>query len=169
MRSAVVSGATGLVGSATAKLLTSQGFEVLALGRRQLSPTEVEIKFGSSASYLTIEMSQIRALPRKIRDETNFQGRECVFFHFAWSGNRGLTDGGLSAQLSNVKHAATVIEAASDLDCKKVVAAGTIQETHLERFLSGETLEGSSTSQQDYAIAKLAARDMSKITAYFLC
>ena len=165
MRSAVVSGATGLVGRATVRELTSQGFEVLALGRSQLSPAEVEVNFGSAVSYLDVEMSLIGDLQRRMRNETNFQGRECVFFHFAWSGKRGLTDGGLSVQLSNVKHATDVISVAKEIDCEKVIGSGTFQETLVEKFLNAEVSEISAT-QQDYAVAKLAARDMSKITSY---
>lgn len=166
LRSAVISGATGLVGTATARQLASEGFEVLGLGRREMSHSDAEKNFGATASYLDIQMSEIRDLPRRIRDETSFQGRDSVFFHFAWSGNRGLTDGGLPLQLSNATHAATVVEVAKEMGMKKIVTAGTIQETHLEMFLSGETMEVPLTSQQDYALAKLAARDMSKITAY---
>lgn len=165
MRSAVVSGATGLVGRATVRELVSQGFEVLALGRRQLTPAEVEMNFGNSVSYLDVEMSLIGDLQGRIRDETNFQGRECVFFHFAWRGNRGLTDGGMSVQLSNVKHATDLILVANEMDCEKVIGAGTFQETLIELFLNGQVPEISAT-QQDYALAKLAARDMSKITSY---
>lgn len=165
MRSATVSGATGVVGRATVRQLAAQGFEVLAIGRRQLSPAEVELNFGNTVSYLDLEMGSIGELPRRIRDETDFQGRECVFFHFAWSGGRGLTDGGLSAQLSNVKDATAVIQVAKEMDCKKVIGAGTFQETVVELILAGGGSEFS-TSQEDYALAKLAARDMSRITAY---
>lgn len=165
MRSCIVSGATGLVGRATVRQLAEEGFEVLAIGRRQLSPAEVKLNFSNAVSYLNIEMGCIRDLPRRIREETDFQGRECVFFHFAWSGGQGLTDGGLSAQLSNVKHATEVIQVAKEMDCKKVIGAGTFQETVVELILAGEA-STSSSSQQDYALAKLAARDMSKITAY---
>lgn len=165
MRSAVVSGATGLVGTATVRQLAAQGFEVLAIGRRQLSPIEVELNFGNTVSYLDIEMGSIGDLPARIRRGTDFQGRDCVFFHFAWSGDRGLTDGGLSAQLSNAKYATTVIQVAKEMDCKKVIGAGTFQETLIELLFTGQGSEFS-TCQQDYALAKLAARDMSKITAY---
>lgn len=166
MRSAVVSGATGLVGSATAKKLASLGVEVLALGRQKISKSDVRSQFGTTASYLSIEMKEIRKLPQRLKEETNFRVRDCVFFHFAWSGARNLTDGGLPTQLLNAVYTATLVEVAKEMGCEKIVTAGTIQESLLERFINGESSEFSSPSQQDYALAKLAARDFSKINAY---
>lgn len=166
MKSAIVSGATGLVGSAVIKELAYKGVKVLALGRQRISIAAVENNFGSKVTYLNIRLDEISSLPERIRKETSFQVTDCVFFHFAWSGERRLTDGPLSLQLSNAANSADVIELAKEIGCKKVVTAGTIQETRLELFLNGEASESSPISQQDYALAKLAARDMSKITAY---
>lgn len=166
MRSAIVSGATGLVGSATAIELATRGIEVLALGRRNLGEVGKRKFLNAGVAYLKLDMGEIHLLPKRILEEGRFTVRDCVFFHFAWSGINRLTDGDLSTQLTNAVATAKLVEVAEEIGCKKVVLAGTMQETHLERFLNGETSRFSSTNQQNYAIAKMAARDMSRIVAY---
>jgi nucleoside-diphosphate-sugar epimerase len=93
-------------------------------------------------------------------------GPECVFFNFAWRGFSKLTDGGFSDQISNAVHAAEAVRIAKNLGCIKFVNAGTLEETIIERFLDGDNNNRSQSTQPDYALAKLASRDMCTMVAY---
>ncbi len=157
-----------MVGSAVAKHLSAQGVEVLCLGRKQLAETEVATLIGSgNAKYLAIEMESIQNLPDAIDQIDWSPGDSCVFYHFAWSGREKLTDGDFADQFVNATYAAKAVVAAKHAGCIKFVSAGTMEETFAESYLAGHTQQGSyESSQANYAIAKLAARDMSKIVAY---
>ena len=164
MKKAIITGSTGLVGSYVARNLISNGVEVLCIGRQKLTNNEVLEHFGKKISYIPLEMSEISELGEKKETLNWSTGEECVFFHFAWSGKNSLTDGDLSIQMNNAVWAADAVKAAKRLQCKKFVNAGSLEETFVERCLS--TNRQHNSPQTNYALAKLAARDLCKITAY---
>lgn len=168
MKTAIITGATGLVGSAVAKHLAKHGVHVLCLGRKTLTEPEVATAFGiESASYMALPMEDIDSLPRRIEEIRWPLGDECVFYHFAWRGAEKLTDGAFRDQFINATYTANAVVAAKHAGCVKFVAAGTMEETFAESYLSTDEKPGPyESAQTDYAIAKLAARDMSKIVAY---
>jgi nucleoside-diphosphate-sugar epimerase len=168
VRKAIITGATGLVGSAVAKHLAARGVEVLCLGRKQLTETEAAAVIGSeNTRYLAIGMETIQTLADAM-DQIHWNpGDSCVFYHFAWSGREKLIDGNFRDQFVNAIYTANAVAAAKHAGCIKFVSAGTMEETFAELYLAGRTqLSSYESSQANYTIAKLAARDMSKIVAY---
>lgn len=166
MKKAVVTGAAGLVGRAVVKYLISSGIEVLCLGRGNLNPAEVKNIFGTEANYLNLPMENIMSLERHINSIGWSSGEECVFFNFAWAGRHKLTDGDLEIQLDNAVMAVNAVQAAKSIGCTKFINAGTIEETFAEQWVIANKGTPYQSAQANYAIAKLASRDLCKITAY---
>ncbi len=164
MKKAIITGGTGLVGQSLARYLASQNIDVLCTGRKQLSKENIEENFGKNISYLELDLENIDELEKKLEMLKWQPGNNCVFYHFAWSGVDRLTDGNIQDQLKNVVFSANAIKAAKKIGCFKFVNSGTIEETYAEWHLHKKS--NFNSSQANYAIAKLAARDMCKMTAY---
>ena len=86
------------------------------------------------------------------------------FLSFCMGGVDRLTDGNIEDQLKNVTFSANAIKVAKKIGCLKFVNSGTIEETYAEWHLNNKSKYNS--SQANYAMAKLAARDMCKMVAY---
>lgn len=155
-----------MLGLSVTRHFISLGMEVLCLGRKEFNKASAEIYFGENATYLKLNMEDILSLGHKLEEIGWLPGDDCVFFHFAWGGRGNLTDGGFSVQMNNAVHAANAVRVAKNIGCVKFVNAGTLEETFIERSLAGLSQEKYQSSQTDYALAKLAARDMCKIISY---
>ncbi len=110
-------------------------------------------------------MSDVAQLADRLRVMGWDAGDSCVFFHFAWEGDLRLTDGNLETQLSNAVHSANAVQSAKEAGCIKFINAGTLEETFAECFVEGQHPEYQS-QQSNYAVAKLASRDLCKLVAY---
>lgn len=166
MRSAIITGATGLVGRAVARCLVAKGIDVLCVGRRPLAPEEVEAVFGGPVPYVSVEMQRVQDLPPRLESIGWRPGDKCVFYHFAWGGALKLTDGIFSEQLSNAVYAANAVKAAKQLGCTKFVNAGTMEETYIGKHIAAKTSVGYRSAQTNYGLSKIAGRDICSIVAY---
>lgn len=167
MKKAIVTGATGLVGLAVSKHFASIGIDVLCLGRKQLEPDEISHIFGSKTKYLKLPMEEILLLEDRIKAIDWTPGDDCVFYHSAWGGHKKLTDGDFEKQFINVIHASNAVVAAKKLGCVKFINIGTIEETIAEQFLKDtDHPHPYRSTQPNYAIAKLASRDVCKMVSY---
>lgn len=164
MKKAIVSGSTGLVGSSVVRSLIDKKISVLCLGRKKFSDEDLIKKFGRHVQYLVIDMDDIDSLPEKIKTLDFEIGQECVFFNFAWGGNNSLTDGGFDKQFKNSINSSKAVKIASVLGCSKFVNCGTIQESIAELSINNNSKFNN--SQRDYAISKIATRDMCLMIAY---
>lgn len=166
MQSAIVLGATGLVGSAVVRHMLDQDVEVLALGRKNLDSLELERFFGADVPYLSIPQGGAHRIEAALQTIEWSPVKDCVFYNFAWSGSNGLTDGSLKMQLRNATNAANTLKVAKAIGCKRFVNAGTLEETVLGRWIDEKTTAPYPSSQGNYALAKLTSRDLCVITAY---
>lgn len=166
MKKAIITGATGLVGSAVARYLVSQGVSVLCLGRQPLDQSNASRLFGDGVAYLKLNMDEVAALPERMKELSWSSDSATVFFHFAWRGQERLADGSFADQLDNAVHASDAVRIAKKLGCARFVNAGTLEETLIESFLQAARDEPYRSGQTNYALAKLAARDMCKMVAY---
>jgi len=166
MKKAIITGSTGLVGMAVARYLASIGIETLCLGRRKLCSENIKKYFGEGSRYLEIAMEEIDSLMERVESMQWSPGAECVFFNFAWRGRERLTDGRFKEQLNNAVYATEALRSAKKLGCIKFVNTGTFEETLVERHLAGGSSQPFQSNQTDYALAKLASRDMCKIVAF---
>ena len=167
MKSAIITGANGLIGQALVTELIKNNVAVLCLGRRPQQVLPKPFPSPQNAAYLRLDMSKIRTLADKVRTvnlPVNFF-EHCVFFHLAWEGETGLTDGDLNKQLTNASNTTEAIKIAKRLGCEKFINLGTITETLMEHALQNNS-PPFDLQQFNYGIAKLASRDMAKITSY---
>ena len=164
MKKAIISGASGLVGRSLAKYLSAINVEVLCLGRQDLNTKNVRDYFGKDILYMQLDMQSISLLSEKISDLNWEVGNDCVFYNFAWGGIKGLTDGSFEDQLRNAISSSLAVRVAKYIGCAKFVNSGTLEETYAEALIS----DGApySSAQGNYAIAKLACRDMCAMVAY---
>lgn len=164
---AIIMGASGMLGMSVAKYLDSLGIKLLCLGREYLSSEQVKQNFGQEASYLRLAMKDIARLPEESRSLDWKPGENTVFYNFAWGGKNGLTDGTFSDQLDNAIWAAEAVKVANLIGCTKFVSSGSMEETFIEDFLKNNRTSSYDSTQTNYGLAKLAARDMCKIVSYF--
>jgi nucleoside-diphosphate-sugar epimerase len=168
MKKAIITGATGLVGQAIAKYLASNDIAVLCLGRKNFTEKEIRNSFGSNnINYLQIEMQNILDLPIYIESKGWEVGDECAFYNVAWGGPTKLTDGSLEEQMYNSIYSSNAVKAAKKLNCIKFINVGTLEETFAQDFIDApKDHPNYNFGQDNYAIAKLASRDMCLLIAY---
>lgn len=167
MDSAIITGATGLLGSALASRLAANGIPTVCVGRRTLSADEINAKFPAHTNlYLQIQSYGFKTLPEVVLQSGWRPGSSCVWYHCAWGGANALTDGTFETQFANATDAANAVLAAREIGCLTFVNVGSMEETLAEQHLRHKPAQQYSATRPHYAISKLAARDMCRIVAY---
>lgn len=154
MKKAVITGATGAVGTALVKKLIEENVQVLVLvrkgGRTHKIPNHPLVK----TAYCSLdEMSDY------MPDESDYD----VFFHLAWAGPYGKDRNDMFLQADNIKHELDAVKLAHRFGCKVFVGAGSQAENG--RLPQGMKVAPDSPENPDngYGIAKLTASRMSRI------
>lgn len=159
MKRAILTGATGAVGTALIKELITNEIEVLVLCREG----SVRNCCIPSHPLVTKEYCDLSQLSR-IQNDT---GKEWdVFFHFAWKGTTGASRNDMYLQNQNVQYALDAVGAAKRFGCKKFIGAGSQAEYgRVEGVLKPGTPAFPETG---YGIAKLCAGQMTREYAHQL-
>lgn len=117
---AVITGATSMIGAATARSLLDAGHEVWAVVR---SGTGKMNRLPQSSDLHTVacDISEYDKLPQLISETCD------VFYHFAWQATGGpeVRNSLIYQQASNVPLTVVAVDAAELLGCKKFVGAGS--------------------------------------------
>lgn len=168
MEKAIVTGASGLIGSSVINELLANGVKVMAIGRKVKINSEFYIENScDNLSYCQLDLQDIHLLPEKLDRMGWSTGESCVFYHFAWSGSNTLTDGTIDDQLKNVTYSANAVKIAKELGCIKFINSGTLEETFTEKYLDNNWINSEYHSNQGlYSISKLSSRDMCLMVAY---
>ena len=119
MKTAVVTGANGFVGSAVVNELLSNNYKVYAVVRNNHADRLSDL---DNVEIVNCELSDIDRLPGQITEKCD------VFYHFAWSGRAGKDRANTRLQLDNVQWSVESIRAAKKLGCSRFVFAGSIVE-----------------------------------------
>ena len=167
MKKAIVTGATGFIGSAFVEYLVKRNIEVLALGRKTLEEVPVARRNKlEGAHYLKLDMREIHILEDTLPKLEWKAGSNCVFFNLAWGGERTLSDLNVAAQMRNVAWSVSALETAKIIGCTRFIQCGTMEEAFTEKYLD---LDHHKNNQHNrhviYSVAKMVARSALKIKA----
>ncbi|HBL40866.1 MAG TPA: NAD(P)-dependent oxidoreductase [Ruminococcaceae bacterium] len=159
MKRAIISGATGAVGTALIQKLIQEGTEVLVLSRKDSKRLSVlpqhesvQVKYCSLEEMATLE---------------NDTGKEYdVFYHLAWGGTFGPSRNDMYLQNRNVQYALDAVGLAKRFGCHTFLGAGSQAEYgRTDAVMSEDTPTFPETG---YGIAKLCAGQMTRMVAHEL-
>lgn len=157
MKRAIVTGATGAVGSALINELLECGIEVLVFCREGSMRNRNIPKH----SLLTVKYCSLEQLSFVKNDTGKLYD---VFYHLAWNGTTGAERNDMHLQNRNVCYALDAVGAAKRFGCKKFVGVGSQAEYgRVEGLLKPETPVFPETG---YGIAKLCAGQMTRELAH---
>lgn len=159
MKRAILTGATGAVGSALIKELINNDIEVLVLCREG-SVRNCNIPSHPLVMQEYCDLSQLS----NIQNET---GKEWdVFYHFAWKGTTGASRNDMYLQNQNVQYALDAVGVAKRFGCNTFIGAGSQAEYgRVEGVLRPDTPV---FPEIGYGIGKLCAGQMTREYAHQL-
>lgn len=154
MEYVIVTGANGFIGKTLVNALLEKGYHVVALDIRY----DDVLANDSRVTCVNVMNREVAALA----DEIPHQEYRC-FFHLAWAGTSGPARADYAVQLNNVKLACDYIKLCSEIGCKRVVYASSINEMETYEYLQSDDIEP--TGGYIYGTGKLAAHLMGETVA----
>ena len=159
MKKAIITGATGAIGTALIEELVDHGVEVLVLAREGSARNQNIPRF----PLVRIRYCALDGL-RTLENDTDTPYD--VFYHFAWEGTTGAARNDMYLQNRNVTYALDATEAAARMGCHTFVGAGSQAEYgRVEGKLTGDT---PTHPEMGYGIGKLCAGLMTRERAHQL-
>ena len=157
MKRAIITGATGAVGTALVKELITNNVETLVLCREG-SRRNHQIPDHPLVTRKHCSLDQLASIE-------NDTGKDYdVFYHFAWMGTIGDARNDMYLQNQNVRYALDAVGAAKRFGCKKFIGAGSQAEYgRVEGVLKPGT---PAFPEMGYGIAKLCAGQMTRELAH---
>lgn len=159
MKRAIVTGATGAVGTALINELIYNNIEVLVFCRESSARNaNIPVNPLVQTMYCDLtELSQIQNTTSKNYD---------VFYHFAWMGTTGAARNDMYLQNQNVRYSLDAVDAAKRFGCHTFIGAGSQAEYgRVEGVLKPDTPV---FPEMGYGIAKLCAGQMTREYAHQL-
>lgn len=120
MKTAVITGANGFVGSAVVKELLRYDYQIYALDMQECSSN---IPADSRVQFIACDLSNLSTLTEVIPPL-----EEALFFHFAWAGSAGPARADTALQLQNAQWTVDALRIAKQIGCKRFLCAGSIME-----------------------------------------
>ncbi len=153
MKKAVITGATGAIGTALITELIKHNIEVLVLCREN-SERNTNIPVSALVTKKYCDLKDFETLQ-------NDTGKTYdVFYHFAWQGTTGEARNDMYLQNLNVKYALDALHLAKRFGCKTFIGAGSQAEYgRVEGVLKPDT---PTNPESGYGIAKLSAGHMTR-------
>ncbi|MDE6001116.1 MAG: NAD(P)-dependent oxidoreductase [Clostridia bacterium] len=156
MKRAIITGATGAIGTALINELIKVGVEVLIFCRKDSK----RVNLLPNHPLVTIKYCALDGL-EKVENDT---GKTYdTFYHFAWDGTFGADRNDMYRQNLNVKYSLDAVAAAKRFGCKRFIGAGSQAEYgRSDNKLSATT---PAFPENGYGIAKLCAGQLTRLTA----
>lgn len=153
MKRALITGATGAIGTALINELINNNIEVLVLCRANSKRINVIPKH----PLVTVKCCDLSDLGNLQNDAGKTYD---VFYHFAWDGTIGVSRNDFYLQNQNVKHSLDAVMLAKRFGCHTFIGAGSQAEYgRAEGILKPET---PTFPESGYGMAKLCAGEMTR-------
>lgn len=146
MKKVIITGANGFIGSSLANRLAKEGVEVIA----------VDVTFQNTSLLVDEHINKIESGVDDIDALISLipHGDYDAFYHFAWVGVNGPAKADPDVQLHNIQLAFNCAKVAKQLNCKKLLCAGTVAEQGVNSIPSLDVVSGGML----YAAAKFSCR-----------
>lgn len=154
IKTAVVTGPTGAIGTALCGLLAEEGVGVRAVVRPG-SERAGHLRRMDGVRVVECDVAGLEGLPGRLPGV-----RADAFFHLAWAKTTGAGRDDMLAQIENVRHTIDAVRAAAALKCRVFVGAGSQAEYgRVDHALTPDT---PCFPESGYGMAKLCAGQMSR-------
>ncbi len=154
MKKAVVTGATGAVGTALVNKLISENVKTLVLVRREGRIDKIPKHPLVRVAYCSLD---------EMADYIPAENDYDVFFHLAWAGPYGKDRNDMHLQANNIKNELDAVRLADRFGCKVFVGAGSQAENGRLPDKTKVAPDSPENPDNGYGIAKLTAGRMSRI------
>lgn len=154
MEKVIVTGANGFIGKTLVNALLAKGYQVTALDVR----FDDVLAKDERITCVNVMNKEVVALMQEIP-----QAEYKCFFHLAWVGTSGSARADYNVQLNNVKLTCDYIKLCSEIGCKRVVYASSINEMETYEYLQSDDIEPA--GGYIYGTGKLAAHLMGETVA----
>lgn len=152
MKSIVITGATGMIGSAIARQAVLQGYKITCLVRRDTKRIE-NIPKNSNVKLIECNINEY--------DSINIDDKHDIFIHLAWLKPFGADRDNVDIQLQNVQYTLDAIRLAHRCGCSVFIGAGSQAEYGVQTVDLSPDLPVNPES--GYGIAKYTAGKLSKM------
>lgn len=154
IRTAVITGPTGAVGTALCNTLLDNGIEVYAVIRPN-SPRASALPKHEKLHVVECDASVLHELPSLM------QGIKAdAFYHLAWANTTGAGRNDMPSQIDNIRYTIDAVRAAHALGCSVFIGTGSQAEYgRVEGILNADT---PAFPENGYGMAKLCAGQMSR-------
>ena len=153
MKRAIITGATGAIGTALIEELISNNVEILILARKQ-SKRICNVATHPLVKIIECSMDGYQSLDRI--SDTDYD----IFYHLAWEGTIGAERNDMYLQNRNVKHSLDAVNLAKRFGCKRFIGAGS--QAEYGRFNGELTPFTPVFPEMGYGFAKLCAGQMTR-------
>lgn len=149
---AIVTGASGFVGSALVKELLKNDIEVLCIDKTintAMLPKDPRV------SFIELSIEEID----KIKEKVNIN-EYSLFYHFAWVGSAGPLRMDENIQTQNALWNVKCLRVAKEIGCTKFIAAGSIMEFEVHSAMYAQ--ESKPGMAYIYGVGKVLAHELCK-------
>ena len=154
IKSAVITGPTGAVGTALCEILAKNKVEVYAVVRPG-SGRAARLGNVAGIRMVSCDASELQSLSQKLAGV-----RADAFFHLAWAKTVGQGRNDMPAQIENIRYTIDAVRSAAALGCRVFLGAGSQAEYgRVDHALTPET---PCFPENGYGMAKLCAGEMSR-------
>ncbi|MCI9596453.1 MAG: NAD(P)-dependent oxidoreductase [Firmicutes bacterium] len=163
---AIVTGATGFIGSALCRELLTHGYEVVAIirpGSKNIGRLEALTQQHSDSQTLRLLECPLEQLPT-LKDRVEHEFKADLFYHLAWHGSSGKDREHFDLQYGNIRYTVSGIRLAKACGCRRFIGAGSQAEYGI---VHGKAKENKTVPNpfMMYGAAKLAAFQMGRLVA----
>lgn len=154
MKNVIVTGASGFIGTTLVNELLRREYKIVAIDRRFTDD------FLNNPNITCIDATNKSVFD--LKKEIPVEEYDC-FFHLAWAATSGPGRADYNVQLDNVKMACDYVKLCSEIGCKRVVYASSINEMETYEYLQSDDIEPA--GGYIYGTGKLAAHLMGETVA----